>query len=213
MAHIKSWKVLRNSIGAALIAAETPMNWGRDLYGFPWPWISCFIFFFFLILHHQLFLWRLLPLLSNGKGNNRQKSKWRRRKCGFERQKEVGKSAVILPRWNSKGLDELLLSSAQVDKLQEKWCGHRDQASNFLPWRATQEITRPLLERQHDETALQFRTELLSFSLLAPLWEKWSCQHGYNGHIWILIFLLTLDGGAGGIGVIFLHWTNSVFIS
>lgn len=106
-----------------------PMNWKGDLYDFPWPWISCFILLYiFFILHHQVLcfskdlllcsLKSRFPMLSNSKGNVKKKSKWRRRKHSWERQKEVGKSAVDLPRWNSAGLDEPLLSSAEVEKLQ-----------------------------------------------------------------------------------------------
>lgn len=53
----------------------------------------------------------------------------------------------------------------------------------------------PLLERQSDEAALQLLAGLLFLPLGSFHERKRSCRRGWNGHIVILIFLLTLAGG------------------
>lgn len=194
MAHIKSWKVLRKSCWAALIA---PMNWEGDLHGSPWPWISCFILFLKKI-SPQVFcfsedlclctLKSLFPVLSHGKGEDRQKSEWRRRKSSLQRQRWIegnGKKCVFSQmKFGGTWLATFIILTTWKAATAALWTS----------WSI-------LYGRGSDETALQCRAGLLFLSVHE---RKQSCQHGYNGHILILIFLTLVSL------VSFLYLTSSV---
>ncbi len=186
MAHIKSWKVLRKSFGAALITAASlfSLPWtDGEIYTAPFdlefPVLSLFLkkkklhrecsvslkTYAFVVWNHYSPCWVTV------KEKQFRKIEGSMEKVRFSQMKFGAiwwAAFIILTSWKNGGSGgaDIVINPA---RLHSKFPTLMSKLGNQL---------KPLLERQSDETALQLRAGLLFLSLGSFHERKRSCRRG-----------------------------------